>query len=237
MKKITKILSVLIVALPVLILLAYFFVMTYYKSSEKKRLQANHELTKEEIGLIESGDIILRRGYGFISDMIVSRLNERASISHCGIVERTDSTFKVIHAVSQSLSDFDGVQSQNFWRFVNESKERSIIIVRYRYRKGQTRFQVTDRVNQFLARKIPFDYKFDIHDTTKFYCTELIWRVFLDEFNVDIFEKKHGKAGLEFHKFDIFLDTTYFNIVWSHQKDFNLQNNQVPLVRNYHSRN
>jgi len=216
--KFIKYFIALIVGLMVFSLLAFLFVKNYDKKAEARMVKVNYTLADYEYDLIENGDIILRKGYGFISDMIVNRLNERVPISHCAIIEKTDSTSRVIHSVSQTLADFDGVQSQSLQRFVKDSKENSIIVVRFKYPENQDASKITQRARHYLDKKVPFDMKFNIQDSTRFYCTELIWKVLLDGFYIDIFEKKHDKNLLDFYRFDVFLDTTYFDLVWSHQE-------------------
>ena len=217
MKKFLKISFTIIFCLLALAFLGFLFIKKYDKGAEKQRLRANYDVSKEYIDLIKDGDVILRRGYGFVSDMIVKRLNEQVPISHCAIAEISDTSKMVIHSVSQAVADLDGVQSQSLKRFIKDSKENSLIVVRFKYPDNQDSSKITNRARYYLDKKIPFDMKFDIQDSTRFYCTELIWRVLLEEYGVDIFEKKYGKNLLEFHKFDIFLDTAYFEVVWSHQ--------------------
>lgn len=198
-----------------IMLIVYLIIGSYDFASERHRIRANYRLTKEEYLKIKDGDIILRHGYGFVSDMIVNTLNENFSVSHCAIVVKNDTNASVIHSVSQSLSDFDGVQEQNLRRFINDSKKGSVIVLRY---KGDNlNHLIAERARYYLDKRVPFDNSFDINDSTKFFCTELIWRIFLDVFNVDIFEKKYKQGSLDFLKFDVFLDPDYFDIVFSHQ--------------------
>ena len=78
-------------------------------------------LSEDEITLIQDGDIILRHGNGLVSDLIVKSLHEEFDISHCAIITKKNNDFVVIHSVSQSLSDYDGVQSQSLKSFVKSS--------------------------------------------------------------------------------------------------------------------
>jgi len=188
----------------------------YDYKSEQKRVKVNYTLSKEEILQIEDGDIILRHGYGFVSDMIGEKLSEEISLSHCAILEKHDSTINVIHSVSQSLSDFDGVQSQDLKRFINDSKKNSVIVVRYKGIGSENRSLISKRARYYLEKRIPFDNNFDIKDSTEFFCTELLWKVFKDSYGIDIYEGKYGKDNNEFLKFDIFFNPKYFEVVFSH---------------------
>ncbi len=58
---------------------------------------------------IRSGDIILRKSYGLISDIIVMQLKDTLDVSHCGIIVKDENqNYKVIHALSKKVS-VDGV--------------------------------------------------------------------------------------------------------------------------------
>jgi len=190
----------------------------YDYRSEKKRVAVNYKLTKNEKAMLQDGDIILRHGYGFVSDAITKTLTEDVSVSHCAIIVKDDSSINVIHSVSQSLSNFDGVQMQDLKTFVNDSKKNSIVVMRYKAKEKEDRSLISKRARYYLNKRIPFDNKFDITDSTEFFCSELLWKVFKDCYGVDIFEDKYGKEHNEFLKFDIFFNPKYFEVVFSHQK-------------------
>jgi len=189
-------------------------VYDYY--SEKKRVKVNYTLTQEEMGMIKDGDIILRHGYGLVSDLITETLSEESNVSHCAILVKNDTSTHVIHSVSQSLSDYDGVQIQGLKRFVNDSKKQSIIVLRYKFRDNDDPTLISTYAYYYLDKKIPFDNNFDITDSTEFFCSELLWKVFLNAYNVDLFEDKYGMDNNEFLKFDVFLNPKYFDVVFSH---------------------
>lgn len=212
-KTILKTLNIVLIC----IFIFYFSVETYNHHSEIKKENINYRLSKSEYSQIKDGDIILRQGYGFVSDMIVKTLAEDLKISHCAIVIKNDTTFSVIHSVSQSISDYDGVQIQDIRQFVNDSKENSIIVLRTKDNpSGTTNELISDRANYYLNKRVPFDMSFDINDTTRFFCTELIWKVLLETKNIDIFENKYGENDLDFLKFDVFFNPEIFDIVFSH---------------------
>lgn len=183
-------------------------------SNEKKAL---YTLSPEEKNLIQEGDIILRHGYGMVSNIISKTLKEEYSLSHCAIVVKDSlDNYKVVHSVSQSISDYDGVQIQDFNLFINDSKPNSVIIVRYKALEEDHKAMVREKTMKFLNQQIPFDHKFDISDTTEFFCTELIWRVFLDLFNDDILDSENYKGSLSAFKFAFFLDPRRFEIIINH---------------------
>ncbi|MBE2247388.1 MAG: hypothetical protein IAE67_09025 [Candidatus Competibacteraceae bacterium] len=179
----------------------------------------NYRLNSEEKFMLEDGDIILRRGEGFVSS-VISNLNEADyQISHCAILVQKDSAnWFVVHTVSSELSNVDGVQSERLDRFTAESVDSTIVVLRYKADK-EIRNQIAYRARYYLDQKIPFDNAFNLADTTEFYCTELIYKVFLDVLGYDVFAERHQTNHPDFLTFDVFLDRTKFDVILNHQGD------------------
>jgi hypothetical protein len=190
----------------------------YIYRTEQEHSFSKYYLSKDEIGLLQNGDIILRHGYGMASDIIVQSLNEKYDISHCAVLTKEENQFNVIHSVSQSLSDFDGVQTQSLNRFINDSKINSLIIVRYKNPTHTDNALIAEKAKYYLLKKLPFDNDFNIEDSTKIYCTELIWRVIKDSYHEDIYKNLlKDKNRKNQYKFQAFWDTTHFEIIINHQ--------------------
>ncbi len=115
------------------ICLLFFSACHQVNEKEEKREQLVYYLSQEEIKQLKEGDIILRHGFGFVSNTIVKALGEDLPVSHVGmIVKNEKGEFAVIHSVSQTLSDHNGVQIQDLQNFVRDSQDSSIVIVRYK---------------------------------------------------------------------------------------------------------
>ena len=205
------------IVLFIVITLIGMFLLCYEFRSKQEHSISIYTLTQHEIDLIQDGDIILRHGYGMVSDLIVKTLKDDHNVSHCAIICK-DSLNKitVLHSVSQSLSDFDGVQSQGLRKFINDSKQNSVIVLRYRkanlYADNQ---RISKSAIGFLEKRIPFDHSFSLSDTTSFYCTEFIWKVFLEAYGDDIFISSQG-VRYDPMAFNAFWDTSRFEVVFSH---------------------
>lgn len=191
------------------------FLYVYEYHSIKEQSFYNYTLSPEEYKLIEEGDIILRHGYGLVSDIIVEQLHEKYDISHCAIICKTDTGFAIVHSVSSSISNIDGVQAQDLKSFVNESQLNSVIILRYKPKIEKPNSCISNRAVQYLTQQVPFDESFDINDSSEFYCTELLWKVFLNEFGDDIFLNKNKERN-DHIKFELFLDEERFQVIINH---------------------
>lgn len=212
LKKIGIATSVLVV------LLAGFklFWKLYDQQREKQRLRTEYQLSPAEVSQIQNGDIILRYGYGMVSDYIVNTFNEKYKISHCGVIWRDSANFKVIHSESSSYFSHEGAQAQDFFQFVANSQKNSVMIVRFNKHNGQDLSQISRRARYYLNKKVPFDYAFDMNDSSEMYCAEIIWHVFLDVFNQDIYQIEGKKTN--YSQFANFYDPAYFDIVINHHK-------------------
>jgi hypothetical protein len=200
-------------------ILIWLFLFIYEYRSKQEQLFSTYALSKAEIDSLHDGDIILRHGYGLVSDEIVETLNHDINISHCAILTKdTNNQFIIIHSVSQSLSDFDGVQSQDLKSFIKDSKPNSVIVVRYKFKPGEDSSLIGKKAKYYLAKRIPFDMDFDLKDSTKIYCAELLWRIFKYNYNYDCFDTDHPELhGKNYHlTFYPFLDTAHFKIIINH---------------------
>ena len=196
------------------ILLLFLIIYLYQKNSVKKEQTNDYRLEKQEIAQLKEGDIILRHGFGIISDMIVKISNDSFPVSHCGILCRnSNQTWVVIHTVSNSLSAIDGIRAETLPSFIKNSKKKSIIIVRYKNANDSLNHNLTTHAYYYLNKHIPFDDRFDTKDTTEFYCTEFIRQLFLDVYKTDIYQTYHQ----DILDFEPFYDTNLFKTVFSHQ--------------------
>lgn len=154
--------------------------------------------------ILQSGDIIMRRSFGLVSDVIVATLKDSIALSHCGIIYKTNDSIFVIHTLSQKVSDYDGMQICTLDDFLNDSKLSSIRISRFRDDRDK---QIARKAKYYLEKRIPFDEKIDINDTTTFFCSELPIHIIKNSFGVNLIENRKTP------KFSVFLDETHFELL------------------------
>lgn len=120
--------------------------------------------------VLQNGDIILRSGIGFWSNLFRSGNTVDKRFSHVGIVRITpDGGYRVIHAEGDDATGSGFVFEDSLEHFVGESDGIGVS----RLRTGDPdRF--AEAAITFLGR--PFDWKFDKDDDSAIYCTELIDR-------------------------------------------------------------
>ncbi|GEM_PF-507968 len=215
---IKKILIILLISVVGLIFFSWLFRFVYDKIELKKEKSITYILKGEDKKLIQDGDLILRYGHGLVSDYIVNSFDEPYSISHCGIVRKTeDGGLFVIHSESSSILVEEGVQMQKFDEFTDAAHPSSIIIVRYNKCKPEELNKITHKAQYYLDQKIPFAYSCNPQDTGRMFCSEMVWHVFLDAYNTDVFKVTSNET--DFYQFKNFYNPKQFDIILNHQKN------------------
>jgi Orthopoxvirus protein of unknown function (DUF830). len=158
-----------------------------------------------DISQLHNGDIILRKGRGVISDLIVSSINDTLPYSHCGILVKENNEWKVIHSLARELSEIDGIQQCSLDNFLADCDDSCLMVVRCKKSKADS--LITDAARYYLKRKIPFDYQFSLADSSAFFCSELPLHILKYRCNISFNTKE------KYIPFSIFTDTTYFRVI------------------------
>lgn len=199
----------------IVICMVFAIIYMLYKQPNNNYTTNCDRLSNDEIAMLQDGDIIIRKGFGYVSNKIADILNEPYNVSHCGVIYRPTPIAMpvVIHSVSSTLSDIDGVQRCNIQKFAHESEANSIIVVRYKDTAQHSAKIIATEAQRLLLRNLPFDNSFDLTDSSKIYCTELVWKILNDKFGHDLYPNKSSLSTMGFAPLT---DTAYFDIVISH---------------------
>lgn len=206
-----------------LIMLFLFSLMTYklflYVDllSEKKQVTLYKDttrLTPAEESLIREGDFILRKGFGYFSDIIASKLNNGTfDITHAGIIVKRKDHLYVIHSLSSDVSDFHGVQIQPLEVFLSYSTPEKIIITRTKYTDSLTGHKIALKAEEYLSKQIPFDDTGNFDDDNAFFCTEMIWHILEKDLKIFELPKGNNERKKFFYAIDNMYSTYYFDII------------------------
>jgi hypothetical protein len=137
---------------------------------------------------LEDGDIVLRKGSNMVSDLIALAFPGGRGISHCGIVVRYQGGWSVIHSISGSISETDGIRISTLGEFVENADQGKVVHLKPAI--SLNRELATGRAFHYLKQKVGFDHKFDLEDSSSLYCSELVRRVYLDAGAPDLFVYK-----------------------------------------------
>jgi predicted RNA binding protein with dsRBD fold (UPF0201 family) len=189
------------------------------KGSSKSKIEEPflYKLSDSEKALLQEGDIILRRGYGFVSTMILNLMDEDFEVTHIGILVEKDDELNVAHSLSSSVSNQNGIQLQSLDSFVNHSHKNTILITRIKQIDKNKQDKIANNVRYYLKKKIAFDHSFDYKDTTKFYCSELVWRIY--EHNLNLLQLPDSiMPKTKYNSLKTFYNPEYFDIILNHQQ-------------------
>lgn len=193
-----------------LIAVTWFIYQVKWNPENTKRV--NYPISNEEKGLLLDGDIVMRKGYGFVSDKIVQFSKTPFEVSHCGMIRKKGDSIFVMHSVSSSLSEIDGMQMHSLERFLSESEPNTFIAMRYQA-PPEILASLSDASYQYVLLKKPFDHGFDRSDTTTFYCTEVFEHVFKRVTQNNLWEKHEHNSVLGL---TAFFDTCCFKPIINH---------------------
>ena len=131
------------------------------------------------------GDILLRQGNSLISTLITQAFPSAEGMSHCGILVHDQGKWKIIHSISGSISDSDGIRIEDLQSFISKAYLGNI-------RHIKPAFQIEpallgNRARYYLSQRSAFDHDFDLSNSDRLYCSELIRSVYLDAGAEDVF--------------------------------------------------
>lgn len=187
----------------------------YYKAvlDPENRKMVFYPISPKEKGLLCEGDIILRKGYGFFSDALLSLQpdNHKYPVTHCAMLVKGNNQWQVIHSLSSSVSNIDGVQQQPLQRFLNESAPNSVVVVRLKSDSLTIRKSI-ERCRYYASVEKPFNHNFDTSDTTRFFCNQLFKEVYQQVLGEDIFQYQKTNTS-DVYDLSTFFDSTRFEFI------------------------
>ena len=136
--------------------------------------------------LLREGDVVFRRGSGLISRAVLAA-DEDGQFSHIGIVVRKGNDWMVVHAVPgepEFKGDSDRVKMEPITSFFCSEKAKSGAVMRVKA-DSTVCCSAARRAKALYHKRVLFDHAYDLQDSTRMYCTELIEYVYRLE-KVDI---------------------------------------------------
>lgn len=159
---------------------------------------------------IEPGDIILKKGRGPLSAMIVDAMREKESFSHCGIFVRNADSLCIVHSVSKRYGEKDGVQIIGLHAFLQDCVKGHTRVLRYK-RDASLRRSFSSKALRYADSSVPFDIEGQNEDTTAMSCLELLYHSTAKA--KDIYWPRLNVGEVEWLVFRGLLDTTVFHTV------------------------
>jgi hypothetical protein len=170
-------------------------------------------LSDVELNSLKEGDILLRKGYGWVSDRIADLLNEKIRITHCGLIlTQGYSEPHVLHTISDD--NVNGMFVEALTAYLKQSQQGSLVGIRLKGSVEKTK-EVVVESKRLLSKKVPFDLGFNDADSSSFYCAELFAHVFKNVFHRDILPERINLYGVNAIRMRNFLNPKEFEVLFN----------------------
>lgn len=184
-----------------------------FGSNHPKNLPSD-SLTQAELMQLRDGDLLLRRGYGTISDFIADYLEEKYPLTHAGILlDAQTSSPKVMHCIANKESN--GIIVETLANYCQASQAGSLVAVRLKGKQDQQE-AVLKIANNIRKSNPPFDFSFNHNCDSALYCLELIRNVYLQLFQKDYFSNTKSADGISVLRMNNFFNEQYFYCIFNH---------------------
>ena len=146
---------------------------------------------------VQPGDVVFRRTDGLLGTLVTE--TDRASeYSHVGIIVSADTDTAIVHAdPSSELPGGGHVVRASLNSFVNDSNVAGFAVFRLRNRSAFAVARAIEWAVDQARRQVPFDGGLNLADTSKLYCTELVWRAY-QRGGVTLVEPSRNRLQLPF---------------------------------------
>lgn len=124
---------------------------------------------------VKQGDLILRTGKDFTSDMMRRLSLTDKTYSHCGIASLEHDTLFVYHAIGGEWNPNQKLRRDPFEFFCNPYENKGFGIFRYNLHNTGSGSLLTV-VKNFYSAGIRFDMKFDLASDDRMYCSEFVYK-------------------------------------------------------------
>lgn len=128
---------------------------------------------------LRNGDLLFRNGYGAESRFVTGVSN--GDYSHIAFAYRGEDGWKAVHAVpgeSQNIHDKDFLKCEPIEDFYQQNRACSGAFARVDC-TDSIALQALSFALDKVKRKFSFDHSYLLDDSNQYYCTELIYRAYL----------------------------------------------------------
>lgn len=152
------------------------FIMSKNDSLREARVEKiSFERIRMARTLVVSGDLVLRTGKDFTSDVMRKLSVHDKTYSHCGIASWENDTLFIYHALGGEFNPDQKLRRDPFEFFCNPYENKGFGIFRFSINEKQ-RQSVIKTVHDFYINQIRFDMKFDLATNDRMYCSEFVYK-------------------------------------------------------------
>jgi len=167
---------------------------------------SSHAITKRagsikiDTGLLQTGDIVFRKGISLVSRMVLAA-DGSSPYSHTGIVLKKGDSLFVVHSVpAESKEEKDVVKTEPLNEFLLKDRAEAAAVYRLKNALPEaSKKKILQFVLYHSKNMTPFDDSFDLKDDDKLYCTEFVWKAYLQA-GIDLIDSKFDNLNLPIGK-------------------------------------
>ncbi|MEO6637351.1 MAG: YiiX/YebB-like N1pC/P60 family cysteine hydrolase, partial [Ginsengibacter sp.] len=123
---------------------------------------------------VRSGDLILRTGRDFTSDIMRRVSKTDTTYSHCGIASWENDTLFVYHALGGEWNPDEKIRRDTFGFFCNPYENRGVGIYRYSI-SDSSKLNFIKAAKRYASLAL-FDNKFNLSSDDRMYCSEYVYK-------------------------------------------------------------
>ncbi len=124
---------------------------------------------------VKQGDLIMRTGKDFTSELMrLSSANDK-TYSHCGIASFEHDSLFVYHALGGEWNPDEKLRRDAFEVFCNPYENRRIGIFRYSL-GNEAEVKLSKIIDTLYTKGTRFDMKFDLASDDRMYCSEFVYK-------------------------------------------------------------
>lgn len=133
-----------------------------------------------DFGSLRDGDLIFRRGKSALSRLVLGA-DRDAAFSHVGLAWRTAGGISVVHVAPGELPGIpDAAREEPLARFLSADRASAFAVYRVAPRNDTVAARAIAVARDYAERSVPFDAALDLDEPSRLYCTELVWRAYLE---------------------------------------------------------
>lgn len=171
-------------------------------------------LSEAELLMVQTGDIILRRGYGLISDIVADTYSSDGyEVTHAGFIIEENNQWFVYHSLSGDVAETDGVQKQLLFDFLQSSQPHKLIVCRVKGITCSQQEEIKHITSGYLGKHIPFDRNGDYNNSSSLFCSEYIINVLGKDMNLIQIPEKEETRKEYYYRLESIYDTIAFTQV------------------------
>lgn len=152
-------------------------------------------------GEMQEGDLAFRCGMGVFS-RAVTTVEDEGVYSHVGILLKDGEDWFVVHAVpgeTEFRGDFDRVKKEPLAVFYGPRRAKRGCLVHTGLDDSLKVENLRRTALQMARDSVAFDGDYDLTDSARVYCTELVWRLYRRE-GIDLSEGRRQRVNaLQIH--------------------------------------